>query len=101
VARCVTLPFDVRPELVSVAWGRRDSVRLGAARLDVVDLESLLQLELLAGSPRDLLDAAMLTLLHPEVEPRAREFARLRRGASMAPSISTCAIRGTARWPRS
>jgi hypothetical protein len=68
------VPFDLLPELVPVAWDRRDSVHAGDAQLEIVDLESLLDLKLLAGSPRDLVDAAMLSLLHPE----ARALARLR-----------------------
>ncbi len=73
------VPFDVLPELVPVAWAQRDHVHAGAARLDVIDLASLLHLKLLAGSPRDLVDAAMLCLLHPEMQARARELARERR----------------------
>jgi hypothetical protein len=73
---CEGLPFDVLPELVPLHWeaavtvGARDS---GALR--VVSLADLLALKLRAQGAKDLMDAATLVLMHPEMEPRARQLA--------------------------
>ena len=47
----------------------------GAGSLRVVPLGDLLALKLKAQGPKDLMDAAILVLLHPETEARARELA--------------------------
>jgi hypothetical protein len=69
------IPFDVLPPLVPIAW--EDALRIDVAggRLSVVDLDGLIRLKFRAGGPQDLLDAARLVLLHPKMEPRARELA--------------------------
>jgi hypothetical protein len=69
------IPFDVLPPLVPVAWDRAVPLDVAGGRLNVVDLDSLLQLKFRAGGPQDLLDAARLVLRHPETEARARELA--------------------------
>jgi hypothetical protein len=66
------VPFDVIPQLVPVRWERTLTVTLAGNPIRVVDLDSLFALKLKAGSSRDVLDAAMLVLLHPEREPRPR-----------------------------
>jgi hypothetical protein len=73
---CDGLPFDVLPELVPIHWELAPAVESPAAGgLRAVALEDLLALKLKAQGPKDLMDAAMLVLLHPESEPRARELA--------------------------
>jgi hypothetical protein len=73
---CDGLPFDVLPELVPIHWELAPTVEDEAAGgLRAVALEDLLALKLKAQGPKDLMDAAMLVLLHPESEPRARELA--------------------------
>jgi len=70
------LPFDILPELVPIHWDK--AVRIGSkstVRLRVVGLDDLLALKLKAQGPKDLLDAAMLVLLHPESEAHAKELA--------------------------
>ena len=69
------IPFDVIPQLVPVAWERVVTVSVGDAIVRVVDLETLLALKLRAGAPRDLLDAAMLALMHPESREAALQLA--------------------------
>lgn len=70
------IDFDVLPELVPVAWEAAIPVLRGAAAsLSVVDLETLIRLKLKAQGPQDLMDVAMLALLHPEVRSRALELA--------------------------
>jgi hypothetical protein len=73
------VPFDIIPQLVNIAWERRESVTVGTATVEVVDLERLFDLTLRAGSPRDLVDVAILVLLHPGSEARALALARNRR----------------------
>jgi hypothetical protein len=73
------VPFDVIPQLVNIAWERRETVSVGGATVEVVDLLSLFDLKLRAGSPRDLVDVAILALLHPGSQERALELARRRR----------------------
>ena len=71
------VPFDVLPELVAVDWERGSVVLRGkGADLRVVSLETLLAFKLKAQGPKDLMDAAMLTLLHPEVQAVALDLAR-------------------------
>lgn len=69
------IPFDVLPPLVPIAWDRAVSLDLRGGTVRVVDLDGLLQLKFRAGGAPDILDAARLVLLHPEVDPRARELA--------------------------
>lgn len=73
------VPFDILPQLVNVAWDQRETVTVGQATVDVVDLLSLLDLKLRAGSPRDLVDVAILVLLHPDREAEALALAKTRR----------------------
>jgi hypothetical protein len=47
----------------------------GAGSLRVVPLVDLLALKLKAQGSKDLMDAAILVLMHPETDPRARELA--------------------------
>lgn len=73
---CDGLPFDVLPQLVPVHWEAAVPVRAsGAGSLRVVPLVDLLALKLKAQGPKDLMDAAILVLMHPETDPRARELA--------------------------
>ena len=71
------VPFDVLPELVPVDWDTGGVVLRGRkALLRVVSIEALLAFKLKAQGPKDLMDAAMLVLLHPEVRPVAIDLAR-------------------------
>ncbi|HYN01016.1 MAG TPA: hypothetical protein VE359_01090 [Vicinamibacteria bacterium] len=73
---CDGLPFDVLPQLVPVHWEAAPRVEgRGAGSLRVVPLVDLLALKLKAQGPKDLMDAAILVLLHPETEARALELA--------------------------
>jgi len=73
---CEGLPFDVLPQIVPVHWEAAPRVeRRGVGSLRVVPLGDLLALKLKAQGPKDLMDAAILVLLHPEAEARARELA--------------------------
>jgi len=73
---CDGLPFDVLPELVPIHWELAPAVENPAAGgLRAVALEDLLALKLKAQGPKDLMDAAMLVLLHPAAQTRARELA--------------------------
>jgi hypothetical protein len=68
--------IDVMPPLVPLEWGRGIDLALARGeRLRVVDLDGLLRLKLRARGPKDLMDAAALMLLHPELLGRARELA--------------------------
>ena len=67
--------FDVLPQLAPVAWDDLPSMKVGGVKVQVVDLPGLLGLKFRAQGPQDLLDAAALVLLHPEVEPVARRLA--------------------------
>lgn len=75
------IAFDVLPPLVPIPWDEALSVEVGGGTLRVVPLDSLLQLKFRAGGPQDLLDAARLVLLHPDLELRARELATAYRAA--------------------
>jgi len=71
------VPFDVLPELVPVDWGTGGVVLRGRkGDLRVVSVEALLAFKLKAQGPKDLMDAAMLVLLHPETQPLALDLAR-------------------------
>jgi len=73
---CEGLPFDILPQLVPVHWEAAPRVEgRGAGSLRVVPLVDLLALKLKAQGPKDLMDAAILVLLHPETEARALELA--------------------------
>jgi hypothetical protein len=73
---CDGVPFDVLPQVVPVHWEAAVPVEgRGAGSLRVVALFDLLALKLKAQGPKDLMDAAILALLHPETEARARELA--------------------------
>lgn len=73
---CEGLPFDVLPQLVPVHWEAAPRLEgRGAGLLRVVPLGDLLALKLKAQGPKDLMDAAILVLLHPECEARARNLA--------------------------
>jgi hypothetical protein len=73
---CDGLPFDVLPQLVPIRWDAAPRVEgRGAGSLRVVPLADLLALKLKVQGAKDLMDAAMLVLLHPETEARARELA--------------------------
>jgi hypothetical protein len=73
---CDGLPFDVLPQLVPVHWEAAVPVEArGAGPLRVIPLGDLLALKLKAHGAKDLMDAAILVLRHPETEVRARELA--------------------------
>ena len=73
---CDGLPFDVLPQIVPIHWDAALPVEAhGAGPLRVVPLGDLIALKLKAQGPKDLMDAAILVLLHPEIEARARELA--------------------------
>ncbi len=69
------IPFDILPPLVPIVWDRALPLDIGGGTLKVVDLDGLLQLKFRAGGPQDLLDAARLVMLHPEIGARAQELA--------------------------
>lgn len=73
------VPFDLIPALVPIAWERCVTLSVRDKRVQVVDLDSLIALKLRAGSIRDVLDVAMLVLLHPDREPQARAWAHERK----------------------
>jgi hypothetical protein len=73
---CDGVPFDVVPQIVPVHWEAAFPVgATDAGSLRVVPLADLLALKLKAQGAKDLMDAAILVLLHPETETRARELA--------------------------
>lgn len=72
------VPFDVIPALVEVAWERSITLTIGSASVRVVDLAALIAMKLRAGGPQDLLDVAMLVMLHPDHEASARKHAEAR-----------------------
>jgi hypothetical protein len=67
--------FDVLPELSPIDWAGAPELKVGGVTLRIVDLEGLLGLKLRAGGPQDLLDAAALILLHPDIAPVAQRLA--------------------------
>jgi hypothetical protein len=74
--QCNGVPFDVLPQIVPVHW--EAAVPVGATdagSLRVVPLTDLLALKLKAQGAKDLMDAGILVLMHPETETRARELA--------------------------
>jgi hypothetical protein len=73
---CDGLPFDILPQLVPIHW--ETAVPVGASdagSLRVVPLMDLLAMKLKAQGAKDLMDAAILVLMHPETETRARGLA--------------------------
>jgi hypothetical protein len=71
------VPFDVIPPLVAIDWEEGRVVLEGAAvKLRVVPLDALLAFKMKAQGPKDLMDAAMLVLLHPHMRPTALELAK-------------------------
>lgn len=73
---CDGLPFDVLPQIVPIHWESAPRVEgRGMGSLRVVPLGDLLALKLKAQGPKDLMDAAILVLLHPGTEERACELA--------------------------
>jgi hypothetical protein len=79
--------FDVLPELAPVAWEHLPEFRLGRVRMRVVDLPGLLALKFRAQGPQDLLDAAALVILHPEMEEAAIKLATTYRVADRFQSV--------------
>jgi hypothetical protein len=69
------VPFDVLPPLVPLDWSKATELSTKTGRLLVVDLEGLLRLKLRAQGVQDVLDVAMLTLIHPTTVETAREIA--------------------------
>jgi len=69
------IPFDVLPQIAPVDWTGSPTVKISGVTARIVDLAGLLTLKLRAQGPQDLLDAAALILLHPEVQPEARRLA--------------------------
>lgn len=67
--------FDVLPELAPVSWDELPELTIRGVRIRIVDLPGLLALKFRAQGPQDLLDAAALVLLHPEVEDIGRRLA--------------------------
>jgi hypothetical protein len=91
------VPFDVIPQLVPVPWERTISLVLEGKIVRVVDLATLLALKLRAGGARDLLDVAMLVLLHPDHEgagERVGTRTAARRATRGLPFRSTAEGRG-------
>jgi hypothetical protein len=73
---CDGLPYDILPQIVPIHWEAASPVDVrGSGSLRVVALGDLLALKFKAQGPKDLMDAAILVLLHPETETRARELA--------------------------
>jgi hypothetical protein len=71
------VPFDVIPPLVAVDWERgRVALERGDVQLRVVPLDALLAFKMKAQGPKDLMDAAMLVLLHPQMRTTALELAQ-------------------------
>jgi len=72
---CERLPFDVLPQLVPIHWEAAESVGALGSGLRAVALRDLLALKFKAQGAKDLMDTAMLVMLHPASEPHARELA--------------------------
>jgi hypothetical protein len=81
------VPFDVLPPLVRLEWERSEVLRLGRTPLRVVSFDGLVRLKLRAEGPQDLLDIAMLVLLHPERRESAVEAARTYRLADRVEAL--------------
>jgi hypothetical protein len=70
------VPFDVIPPLVAIDWERgRVVLERGPVYLRVVPLDALLAFKMKAQGPKDLMDAAMLVLLHGEMRTTALDLA--------------------------
>jgi hypothetical protein len=111
------VPFDVIPPHVAVDWERgRVALEGGDVHLRVVPLDALLAFKMKAQGAKDLMDAAMLVLLHPQMRTTALELAqayrvgdrfrvwledtRLARDAEAIQAASARAARATRRTPR-
>jgi hypothetical protein len=71
------IDFEVLYPPVPIDWNRTTILPLNErSRLRVVDLETLVRLQLRAGGPQGLLDVVHLVRLHPEIENRATEIAQ-------------------------
>jgi len=109
--------FDVIPPLVAVDWERgRVALEGGDVHLRVVPLDALLAFKMKAQDDKDLMDAAMLVLLHPQMRTTALELAqayrvgdrfrvwledaRLARDAEAIQAVAARAARATPRIPR-
>jgi hypothetical protein len=78
------VPFDVIPPLVAVDWERGPVALAGrGASLRVVPLDAILAFKMRAQGPKDLMDAAMLVLLHPEARATALELAQAYRALEL------------------
>lgn len=69
------IPFDIIPQIVPVDWNRLIRVEVGNTAVRVVAIEALLALKLRAGAARDVLDVAMLALIHPACRDLALSLA--------------------------
>lgn len=67
--------FDVLPPLVPIERERVTELSTESGRIRVVDLEGLVRLKLRAGGVQDVLDVAVLVLMHPEHAETARTIA--------------------------
>jgi hypothetical protein len=70
-----TVRFDVLPPLVPIECEKATELSTESGRIRVVDLEGLLRLKLRAGGVQDVLDVAVLVLMHPEHAETARTVA--------------------------
>lgn len=70
------VPFDVLPRLMPFDASHTLLVNVGDLSLRIVDLDTLFQLKLRAGGPKDLLDVATLAHLHSGGAERARALAQ-------------------------
>jgi hypothetical protein len=71
--------FDILPPLVVIRWEKAEALSVEGRTLRVVDLQDLLRLKMRAGGITDLVDAAMLVLIHPDAEDAARVAAAAHR----------------------
>jgi hypothetical protein len=69
------VPFDILPPLVTLRWEQAETLSLEGHEVRVVDLDGLFRLKMRAGGALDLVDAAMLVLIHPEEKEKARAAA--------------------------
>jgi len=69
------VPFDVIPPLVPIEPERAVRIELHRQVLPIVDFETLTRLKLKAGSPKDLLDIAMLAIIRPQRRERVLQLA--------------------------
>lgn len=67
--------FDILPELVPMDAEKAIELSTASGSFRVADLDGLVRLKLHAGGVQDVLDVAVLILLHPEHAPLARAAA--------------------------